>query len=103
MSEITVVASRHADHPQIIAADSEENPFRLNPRLKRQQAHAMDAQKGNNVPLPEHVFPVVFLGRPIGTIPSRVHAETLVPSVRTMRSVDVLPTRRTQAVISMYE
>ena len=78
--EIAVIACRHADHPEIIAADGEQQVFRLHSGLKCPQAHGMDAQKGNDVPLSEHVFPVVILGRSSGAIGNRVHAETFALS-----------------------
>jgi hypothetical protein len=80
MGKIAVVACRDADHPQIVTADGEQKPFRFKSGQKRPKAHGMDAQKWNDVPLSEHVFPVVILGRPIGAIRNRAHTEIFIPS-----------------------
>lgn len=80
MGKIAVIPRRNGNHPQIIAADSEQHPFPLNPSLKGQEAHQMDAQKWNDIPMLKKIFPGPACEGTGGVMGRSVHTETIVPS-----------------------
>lgn len=82
MGKIAVIPSRNGNHPQIIATDSEQHPFPANPGLKGQEAHQMDAQKWNDVPILNKILPGPACEGTVRTIlmGQTVHTETVVPS-----------------------
>ena len=80
MGKIAVIPRRDGNHSQIIAADSQQNPFPLNPGLKGQEAHQMDAQKWNDVPILNKILPGPAYEGTVGVMGRSVHTETVVPS-----------------------
>src|SRR5262249_52985062 len=82
MGKIAVIAGGNANHSQIIAADRKQNPFPANPGLNDHEAHQMNAQKGNDVPMLNKILPGPACKDTAGTIlvGQTVHTETVVPS-----------------------
>lgn len=80
MGKIAVISHRDGNHSQIIAADSQQNPFPLNSGLKGQEAHQMDAQKWNDVAILNKILPGPAYEGSVGVMGRSVHTETVVPS-----------------------
>lgn len=80
MGKIAMISRRDGNHSQIIAADSEQNPFPFNPGLKGQEAHQMDAQKWNDVPILDKILPGPDCERTLGRMGRSVHTETVALS-----------------------
>jgi hypothetical protein len=78
MGKIAVISRRDRNHSQIVAADSEQNPFPPNPSLKGQEAHQMDAQKWNDVAILNETLPGSAYERSVGMIGHSIHTETVV-------------------------
>ena len=82
MGKVSVISRRDGNHSQIIAADGQHNPFPTNSSLNGPEAHQMDGQKWNDVPVP-------ILGKPlpgsaykgtVGMMGNFVHAEIVALS-----------------------
>src|SRR5688572_22408675 len=80
MGKIPVVSRRDSNHSQIIAADSEQNPFPSNTSLKSHEAHQMDAQKWNDVPILNKILPGPAWERTVGMMGYSVHPKIVAPS-----------------------
>jgi len=78
MGKIAVISHRDRNHSQIVAADSEQNPFPSNPGLNGQEAHQMDAEKWNDVPILDKILPGPDCERTLGRMGHSVHTETVV-------------------------
>jgi len=81
MGKIAMISRRDGNHSQIIAADSQQNPFPLNPGLKGHEAHQMDAQKRNDVPILNKILPGPSCEGAVGVMGHSAHTETVVPLV----------------------
>ncbi len=81
MGKIAVISRRDGNHPQIVAADSEQNPFPSNPGLKGQEAHQMDAEKWNDVAILNETLPGSAYEGTAGMMGRSVHTKTVAPSV----------------------
>jgi hypothetical protein len=55
--KIPVIPPGDPEHSHIIAADGQEHPIQLHPRLKSPEAHQMDTQKRNAIPVTKERFP----------------------------------------------
>lgn len=80
MGKIAVISRRDRNHSQVVAADSEQNPFPSNPGLKGQEAHQMDAEKWNDVAILSETLPGSAYDGTVGMIGHSVHTETVAPS-----------------------
>jgi hypothetical protein len=80
MGKVAVISRRDRNHPQIIAADGEKNPFPSNPSLKGPEAHQMDAEKWDDVPILNKVLPGPACEGTVGVMDHSVHPKTVVPS-----------------------
>ena len=78
MGKIAVISHRDCNHSQIVAADSEQNPFPSNPGLNGQETHQMDAEKWNDVPILNDTLPGSSYEGTVGMIGHSVHTETIV-------------------------
>lgn len=80
MGKIAVISRRDRNHSQIVAGDSEQNPFPSNPGLKGHEAHQMDAEKWNDVAILDKILPGPGYGGTVGMMGRSVHTEIVAPS-----------------------
>ena len=82
MGKVAVIPCRDGNHSEIIAADGQHDPFPTNSGLKGQEAHQMDGQKWDGVPVPvlRRTFPGFTYDRTVGVLGHSVHTDTTVPS-----------------------
>jgi len=89
MGKVAVISRRDRNHPQIIAANGEKNPFPSNPGLKGPEAHQMDAQKRDDIPILNKILPGPACEGTVGMMDHSVHPKTVVlaatPRVFTVR------------------
>lgn len=82
MGKVAVISRRDGNHSQIIAADSQQNPFPTNPRPNGPEAHQMDGQEWDDVPVPilRKALPGPAYDGTVGMMGHSVHAEIVAPS-----------------------
>ena len=83
MGKVAVISSRDGNHSQIIAADSQHDPFPSYPGLNGPEAHQMDAQKWDDVPMLTKTLPEAGNGGTVGMMGSFIHAEIVALLVQT--------------------
>ena len=83
MGKVAVISSRDGKHSQIITADSQHDPFPSYPGLKGPEAHQMDAQKWNDVPMLTKTLPEAGNGGTVGMMGIFIHAEIVALLVQT--------------------